>query len=81
MTGYRDLIPRMVPSIFGMFMLTVLTLVCICSTFRSACPPVRVMLAGPFLASRPGTPPNGGGYVVSVASDPAFLHMIEDSSE
>ncbi len=72
MTGYRVLIPRMMPSIFGMFVLTVLALVCICSTFRSACPPVRVMLAGPFLASRPGTPPNGGGYVVSVASDPAF---------
>ncbi len=71
MTDYRVLIPRVVLSIFGMFVLTVLALVCIGSTFPSAGPPVRGMLAGPFLASRFGTPPNGGVYDVSAASDPA----------
>ena len=75
MTDYRVLIPRVVLSIFGMFVRTVLALACIASTFRSAEPPVRVMLAGPFLASRFGTPPNGGVYDVSAASDPAVTRQ------
>lgn len=62
--------PRVKPSIFGMFCFTILALIRICSSFRPAWPPIRLMLAGPTLASRSGSSKWKGTFFRSLHTQP-----------
>ena len=64
------LMPRIKPSIFGMFSVTVFTLVRVCSSFRPAWSPIRAMLAGPTLASRSGSSKRKGTLSRSLHTRP-----------